>query len=121
MASSPISSFYDGSFGGTSFWEQYEGGLSANEPDVRTNEAILEIPGGNAVVYQDFGQGAQTLELPVAVMAAELAALRAKRGVSGSLVWHSGTNSARLRHVTNARRVALDSDGYLCQLNFLML
>lgn len=116
-----LSARYDGSFGGVSFWEQFDNGLSAAEPDIREEATIIHIPGSNNSVIQSTGKIARTLELPVAVMAAQLTSLRAKVGTTGTLVYHAGSASARLTGLSGARKVSLDSDGYLCTLSLVML
>ena len=96
-----LSTYYDGSFASVGFLELFESG-TAPEPDIKTKDAVLEIPGSNNVVYQDFGQGAVLLDLRVAV--GSLASIQAKRGTRGSLVYHAGTVNARLRHITNIQK-----------------
>lgn len=111
-----IATAADGSFASVAFLEIWDNAV-APEPDVKTKDAVLEIPGSSNVVYQDFGQAAVTLELRVAVES--LAAIQAKRGVRGSLVYHAGTVNARLRHITNIQKDALGV-GFKVTLSFLI-
>lgn len=111
-----IANAADGSFSGVSFWEQWPN-AEAPEPSTTSKDAVLEIPGSSNVYYQDFGQAAQTLDLEVAVESP--AAIKAKRGVRGSLVYHAGTVTARLRSVTNIRKDAIIG-GYKVTLSFLI-
>ena len=113
-----LSAYYDASFAGVEFFELFDGLLSAAEPPTKTKEAILEIPGGNVVVYQDFGRAARTFDLNVGVDATELALLKGKRGLSGALVSHMGTITARLRHVDQVQWVAT-TDSYRATLSFV--
>lgn len=87
--------YYDGSFGGTDFWEQTSGGFAAEHTE-EEDAAITHIPGGDKVVVQSAGRAARLLDLPVVVAGAELDDLRDSRGDSGSLVYSGGTRTARL-------------------------
>lgn len=115
-----LSTFYDASFGGTSFWEQYEGGLAV-EADTGVEYSVTHIPGGSTTVVQSSGQAADTLDLPIGVMAAELTTLRtkARSATRASLVWHKGTENARLMKVKNVRKAA-GFDAYHATLEFVM-
>lgn len=106
----------DSSFAGVQFMALWDDAF-APEPDLKTKDAILEIPGSSNVVYQDFGQAAITFDLRAGVTS--LTAMQAKRGVRGSLVYYGGTVSARLRSITNVQRDAFGL-GWKVTLSFLI-
>lgn len=86
-----LSQYYDGSFSSVSFFEQVDGAFTSAGPDKVEDAAKLRIPGGNTTVVQTFGLLAATFDLPIAVSTAQLTALQAKRGTTGTLVCSHGT------------------------------
>jgi len=116
-----LSNYYDSSFAGVSFWEQYESGYSANEPPVEEEIALMHIPGGNSSVLQSFGRLARRFDLPIAIQVADLATLLTKVGVSGTLVCHLGSISARLTKVDNIRAANRGLNARKATLSFTLL
>lgn len=119
----PLSDLYDSSFDGISFMELFEESGFAVEPDTGVEYSVVHIPGGSTTVVQSSGQAADTLDLPIGVMSAELASLRSKArsATRGTLVWHRSTGeSARLMKVKHVRKAGHGIDGYKCQLEFVM-
>jgi len=86
-----LSQYYNMSFAGVSAWEQVDGAFTSGGPDSIEDTAKLRIPGSNTTVIQTFGKLSATFDLPVAVESAQLAALQAKRGTTGTLVCSHGT------------------------------
>jgi hypothetical protein len=111
---------YNGSFGGTSFMELYDGQLAV-EPDSGVEYTTVHIPGGDTIVVQTSGRAPRTLDLPIAVKATELTALhtKANNATRASLVYHAGTTSARLMKVKDVRSAPL-VDAYRAVLELVI-
>lgn len=82
--------------------------------------AVLEVPGANADVVQRFGRKSDTLSLLATATKAELDALAADVGLSGSLIYHYGTFTAVLESIDGPHEV-LTADKYVATLNFVRL
>ena len=86
-----LSQHYNMSFSGVQAWEQTDGAFTSAGPDKVEDSTKLHIPGGNTTVVQTFGLLASTFDLPIAVETAQLTALQAKRGTTGTLICSHGT------------------------------
>lgn len=113
-----LDTYYDGSFGGTSFVELYEG-LAAVEPDTGGESSVTHIPGGNTTVIQTAGLVAKTLDLSIGANTAELRALEGKVLSRATLVYHAGSVNARLMKVKNLRYV-YSSGSYAAVLELII-
>jgi hypothetical protein len=115
-----LSDSYDGSFGGTGFLEIFDGQLGV-EPDTGVEYSVTHIPGGSTTIVQSSGQSADTMDLPIAVEAAELSALRtkARSATRATLVWHGGSQQARLMKVKQVRKASV-ADAYKATLELIM-
>ena len=109
--------YYDGSFGGTSFWEQFPGQQGA-EHSRQLEDTLIHIPGGNTIIQQTSGLAPHLLELVVVAALTQRDALEGKVGQSGSLVYQRGTRTARLRGMKD-RRSSWEAV-YVCTLSFLL-
>jgi hypothetical protein len=89
-----IANHYGASFDGVSFWEQSSGSFHPGM-DVNSSGTLYNHTGGTHT-YVDMGKAAGLFEINAAVEAAQRTALEAKRGVSGSLIWSRGTQTATL-------------------------
>lgn len=80
---------------------------------------VKKIPGGNKNVIQVIGIKRPRLALTVKCTAAQLAALRAKIGVTGTLVFHFETTTATLESVENAAEQGAGHEVYFATLNLI--
>jgi len=107
-----LSPFYAATFDSTQFWElgQWYVGM-----DVIT-ESTLHSHTGGTHTFVDMGMAAGIFEITAGVEAAQLAALDAKRGASGSLVWSRGTQTATLLDIIHTPGQAGEHDAYTVTL-----
>lgn len=98
---------YDGSFAGVPFWEQAPDGFYAPGADALEEVAKIRIPGSDVTEIQTFGLATRTFEKPVAMMAADFAAMAAKRGTTGTLIHHGGTITVFLDGLLQPRETDL--------------
>ena len=103
-----LSPQYDASFDGVSFWEQ---GVFYPGRDV-TTEGTLYSYGAGSHAYIDMGQGAPPFEIVAGVEATQAAALLTKRGVSGSLIWSRGSQTATLLDILPTEADAVNGNTY---------
>ena len=91
-------------FDGVSFWEQgaYYPGM-----DVETEGTLYNL-GGGVHTYVDMGKAAGLFSIVVGVEGTQAAALIAKRGVSGTLVWSRGSQTATLLDILPTEADAMD-------------
>ncbi len=116
-----LTSSYDASFGGVSFMELVDGAFTTPGGDLIEDFALLHIPGGNTSVLQSFGMLAQQLDLSIAINGTTVAALAAKAGTSGTLVYHGGSISARMTGITQPRKDVLGGGTWNMTLKFVKL
>lgn len=105
-----LSGYFDASFDSTQFWEQVQSGFYPGM-DVVTEGTLYNRTGGSHT-YIDMGRGPGIFEITVGVEAAQGAALIAKRGDSGSLVWSRGTQTATLLDILPTEADAFDAATY---------
>lgn len=118
----PFSDYYDASWKGLSFMEQFEGGYSAPEPDLVYNYTARHVPGGSRTIIDSTGQVKQEFSLPVACLPADLNAIIAQIGNNGTLVYHAGSlSNVKLVAVRNRRRSADIEDVYKATLVFIQV
>jgi hypothetical protein len=103
-------------FDGVGFWEQSQGQDTRPGRDILTDGTLYNI--GGAYLYVDMGETAQTFDIVAGVEGAELTSLRAKRGVTGSLVWSRGTWTATLKDIRPQPGRAGNLDAYTVTLTF---
>lgn len=110
----------DASFGGTEFLELFDGRLGV-EPDTGVEYSVTHIPGGSVTIVQSSGQAADTMDLPIGCTGANLSSLRtkARSATRATLVWHRGSEQARLVRVKSVQKVA-NVDAYKAVLEFVM-
>ena len=115
-----LSDLFTGSFGGTTFMEQFSSGYAV-EPDSGVEYTTTKIPGGNKFIVQTAGAGPRTLDLPIACALTQLNLLRSKADAHtrASLVYHAGTVSATLLKVKSVRKQMVD-DAYLATLELII-
>jgi hypothetical protein len=120
MAALDFTDFYNGSFAGVPFWEQAPDGFFAAGADALEETAKLRIPGGDVTVIQKFGLATRTFEKPVAMMAADYAAMVAKRGQTGTLIHHGGTITVFLDGLLQPRETDLELGIWNVTLRFTL-
>ena len=103
-----LSPLYSGSFASVSFFEQ---GAWYVGMDVETEGTLHNLGGGNHI-YVDMGQAPGLFEISVGVEATQAAALLAKRGDSGTLVWSRGSQTATLLDIIPTEADAMDGHTY---------
>ena len=113
-----LTNLQDGSFAGVAFMESFNGGYTP-DADLRSKDAILEIPGSSNVYHQDFGQAARTFSKDVIMSTSNYTLMQSKHMVSGSLVSYTGTVTARLRNIVNVRFAGHSLGIVLATLEFL--
>jgi len=113
-----LSNMVDGSFAGVGFIEEFRSGYT-NDADLVSKDAIIDIPGGNNVYHQDFGQAAQPFTKNVIMSTSQYSAMKAKRMVRGTLVSYTGNVTARLRNIRNPLVAGHDLGVVTATLEFL--
>jgi hypothetical protein len=108
-----------GSFDGAAFAERGQSGATFPIWSAPGIAITKKIPGGANSTIQVIGIGAQRLGLVVKVTAAQLAALYAKRGVTGSLVFGWETCTAYLESIENVEEQLAGKDVYFATLNLI--
>src|SRR5690349_9292813 len=104
-----LSPYYNGSFDTTAtFWEQSSSGFTPGM-DVTTEGTLYNHTGG-VHTFVDMGRGAGIFQIEVAVEATQKAALIAKRGVSGTLVWSRGSQTATLLDILPSKLDVVDAN-----------
>lgn len=103
MSDPTFSDLYDGSFGGTGFWQQgspflpdFEGGLDSQE----VRYLAPGTPGLNSN-----GLKLQRLSLPIACDGDEYTALQGKKGDTHTLVYHAGSVTAVLDDIQKPEKL----------------
>ncbi len=96
-----LSPYFDASFTGTSFWElgQWYPGIS-----VETDGTHIQDIG----TFIDMGRAPLIFEIEAGVEETQKAAILAKRGDSGTLVWSRGSQTVTLLDITPTEADALD-------------
>jgi len=112
-----IASFYNGSFGGTSFFEQSASGYTPGRP-ITTEGDVRHRPGSSDNDFDDQGAGAEPFTIVVAVDLAEYQALIIQRGDTGTLVYSRGSITATLIQVQDTPGKADPFDIYTISLVF---
>jgi hypothetical protein len=85
------------SFGGTSFSEKLAEDMWTASADLMLENTDHHIPGGDTNVNIDTGRGVRTVNVPFhRVTSSTLGTLQGQLGDTASLVWHEGTNTAKL-------------------------
>jgi hypothetical protein len=109
------------SFSSAAFMEQFPQGFAV-EPDTGVEYSVTHIPGGSTIYIQSAGQAADTLDLPIVCTAAALASLRSKARSANraSLIWHRGTEQARLMKVKSVRKAGPHFDLFEATLELIM-
>ena len=114
--SGTIADGYNASFDGVSFMELFDSGYAV-EPESGVDYAVAPVVN----VVQTSGQSSRTLDLPIALAAAQLTSLRTKANSAtrASLVYHAGTVNARLLKIKGVRK-QLVQDIYLATLEMVV-
>ena len=101
-----LSPHYDASFTGTAFFElgQWYPGMDV------TTDGTLHARIDNGHTYVDMGRAPLIFDISAGVEETQKAALLAKRGDSGSLVWSRGTQTATLLDILPTEADALDAN-----------
>ena len=89
-----LSTAYAGSFDSTQFMELSSSNFHPGM-DIVTDGTLYNRTGGSHT-YVDMGRAPSIFTIEVGVEGTQRAALEGKRGVSGSLVWSRGTQTATL-------------------------
>jgi hypothetical protein len=111
-----------GSFDGTNFIGERGAGASAFPVWGKAGSIVIKrVPLGNKNVIQKIAVGLPRLALVVKVTAAQLAALRGKIGVEGTLVFGYESATARLESITGAAEQSAGHDVYFATLNLIRL
>src|SRR5215216_6643780 len=99
-----LSSYYAASFDSTGFWEQgaWYPGMS-----VETDGTLYNQTGGNHT-YVDMGRAPLIFEISAGVEETQKAALIAKRGDTGTLVWSRGSQTVTLLDILPTEADAMD-------------
>ena len=112
-----LDAYYDSSFDGVSFWSQSDGSDHRSGKDVETAGTKYSLGGGDHV-YIDMGQAHAPFEIVAGVNGAEYTSIKAKRGVTGTLVWSRGSMSATLLDIIPQPGKAGPLDAWTIQLRF---
>lgn len=106
------------SFKGHTFAEGAEGSTRFPVWERRARTAILEVPGANGDIVQTFGRASDRLALTATCTQAELDALYADVGSSGTLIYHYDSRTAYLESISGPHEL-LTADLYAVTLNFV--
>ena len=108
------------SFDGVSFGERGAGPTGPYPMWTKVGViAIKKIPTSDKVVIQKIAIARPRLAFVARVTGAQLAALKAKRGVTGSFSFSLETTTATLESVENVQEIGAWHDIYFCTLNFI--
>jgi len=108
-------------FDGASFEERGSGnGTFFPAHGGKCNYTILKIPGGSKTVIQVGTYAPVEVTIPIQMTAAQLATMRGKANVRGSLVYNFGTYTATLIELGGVNEVKPDKDYYQADARFLV-
>lgn len=100
-----ISTLYDASFDGQSFFEDYGpgSGFGAPAPAAPIVSSEIHLASGDNVLATN-GSGIRSMEIPIGATHTDMGTLHGKKGNSGTLAYSAGTFTATLIDLRDWRK-----------------